>query len=54
MSYKIKGRVRNKTMGFGMKRSDGKVCERRWKFVKEWETKGSTVKLQVRYLLNIQ
>lgn len=53
MSYKIKRRVRDKNIGFGMK-SDGKVCERSGKFVKGRETRGySMVKLHVRYLLDI-
>lgn len=51
----MKRRVRDKNMGFGMKKSNEKVCERGWKFVKGRETRGSSmVKLHVRYLLDIQ
>lgn len=41
MSYKIKRRVRGRTMGFGMKKSDGEVCERRWKFFFQGEGEGN-------------
>lgn len=41
MSYKIKRRVRGRTMGFGMKKSDGEVCERSWKFFFQGEGEGN-------------